>query len=216
MPRFQSAYRHHHSTEMALLWIISDIVGAVDRSSVTLLGLFDLNAAFDTVDHTILLDRLQIRFGVGGGVLEWIRTFLVGRTQQVLYIWVGCHPSVDWISAFRRVRFSSFSFSCCSLPSCSKSSTERQHTHTLMIRRCISVYQPPNHQLQLGSFRSASRRSTVGCRQTDSKWTPTKPIWFGSERASSCQRLTSMRSNCSWTWYRSPHLCRTWAWFSTI
>ena len=32
------------------------------------------------MDHTILLDRLRIRFGVGGGVLEWIRTF------QVLYM----------------------------------------------------------------------------------------------------------------------------------
>ena len=53
---------------------------------MTLLGLLDLSAAFDTVDHTILLDRLRIRFGVGGGVLGWIRTFLVGRTQQVLYM----------------------------------------------------------------------------------------------------------------------------------
>ena len=86
MPRFQSAYRRHHSTETALLRVISDIVGAVDRGSVTLLGLLDLSTAFDTVDHTILLDRLRIRFGVGGGVLEWIRTFLVGRTQQVLYM----------------------------------------------------------------------------------------------------------------------------------
>ena len=86
MPRFQSAYRRHHSTETALLRVISDIVGAVDRGCVTLLGLLDLSAAFDTVDHTILLDRLRIRFGVGGGVLGWIRTFLVGRTQQVLYM----------------------------------------------------------------------------------------------------------------------------------
>ena len=85
-----------------------------------------------------------------------------------------------------------------------------------MIRRCISVYQPPNHRSQLVSSRSALRRSTVGCSQTDSKWTLTKPSWFGSERASSCQRSTSMKSNCSWTRYRSPRLYRTWAWFSTI
>ena len=88
MPRFQSAYRRHHSTETAILRVISDIVSAVDRGSVTLLGLLDLSAASDTVDHTILLDRLRIRFGVGGGVLEWIRTFLVGRKQQVLYNFV--------------------------------------------------------------------------------------------------------------------------------
>ena len=65
---------------------------------------------------------------------------------------------------------SALSFSCCTLPSCSKSSTERGwwHTRTLMIRRCISVHQPLNHR-SLGSSRSASRRSTVGCGQTDSK-----------------------------------------------
>ena len=74
------------------------------------------------------------------------------------YIWVGCHSSVDWISAFRRVPFSALSFFCCTLPSCSKSSTEkgRQNTHTLMIHRCISVYQPPNYRSQLGSSRQFS------------------------------------------------------------
>ena len=86
MPRFQSAYRRHHSTETALLRVISDIVGAVDRGCVTLLCLLDLSAAFDTVDHTIFLDRLRIRFSVAGGVLRWIRTLLVGCTQQVLYM----------------------------------------------------------------------------------------------------------------------------------
>ena len=114
-----------HSTETALLRVISDILGAVDRGSVTLLGLLDLSAAFDTVDHTILLDRLRIRFGVGGGVLEWIRTFLVDRTQQVLYM--------GRLSSIGRLDFGvpqgSVSrpspFSCCTLPSCSKSSTER-------------------------------------------------------------------------------------------
>ena len=86
MPHFLSTYCRHHSTETVLLRVISDIVGAVDRGSVTLLGLLDLSAAFDTVDRTILLDRLRIRFSVGGGMLEWIRKFLVSRTQQVLYM----------------------------------------------------------------------------------------------------------------------------------
>ena len=67
------------------------------------------------------MDRLRIRFGVGGGVLEWIRTFLVGRTPAgAIYGSVVIHRS----TGFRRsAGFGSppLSFSCCTLPSCSKS-----------------------------------------------------------------------------------------------
>ena len=48
--------------------------------------MLDLSAAFDTVDHSILLDRLHVAFGIGGAALGWIRTFLPARTQQVLYL----------------------------------------------------------------------------------------------------------------------------------
>ena len=51
MPRLQSAYRRHHSTESALLRVLSDIFCAADRQHVTLLGLLDLSAALDCVDH---------------------------------------------------------------------------------------------------------------------------------------------------------------------
>ena len=53
---------------------------------VALLSLLDLSAAFDTVDHSILLDRLHVAFGIGGAALGCIRTFLTARTQQVLYL----------------------------------------------------------------------------------------------------------------------------------
>lgn len=44
----------------------------------------DLSAAFDTIDHTILLDRLNKRFGFEGVVLDWFRSFLCDRTQKVM------------------------------------------------------------------------------------------------------------------------------------
>ena len=57
LPELPSAYRKHRSTETATIKVMSDGYEAADAGSVTLLGLLDLSAAFDTVDHRILLDR---------------------------------------------------------------------------------------------------------------------------------------------------------------
>lgn len=85
MPKLQSAYRKHHSTETAVLRVLSDILTAIDKQQVTLLALLDLSAAFDCVDHDILLSRLQSTFGLGGVTLGWIRSFLTDRSQRVLF-----------------------------------------------------------------------------------------------------------------------------------
>ena len=77
----QSAYRQGHSTETALLKIFSDILDAA--AQVTLLGLLDLTAAFDTVDRDILLTRLQVSYGVSGSALAGIASFILHRSQSV-------------------------------------------------------------------------------------------------------------------------------------
>ena len=61
LPVRQSAYRRGHSTETAVLKVIYDIFDAADAapSKIKLLGMLDLSAAFDTVDHDILLARLH-------------------------------------------------------------------------------------------------------------------------------------------------------------
>ena len=81
----QSAYRACHSTKAALLRVMSDEFAAADQQRVTLLGLLDLRAAFDCVDHNILLLRLERVFGLSGQVLTWLRSFLTDRTQCVAY-----------------------------------------------------------------------------------------------------------------------------------
>ena len=55
----------------------------MDNQEITCLILLDLLAAFDTDDHTILLDRLEKTFRIKGTALKWVTSFLTGRTQQV-------------------------------------------------------------------------------------------------------------------------------------
>ena len=80
---FQSAYRIFHSTETTLLKIHNDLILAMDRGEVTSLILLDLSAAFDTVDHSILLTRFQNWFGLDGLSLAWFTSYLSSRSQAV-------------------------------------------------------------------------------------------------------------------------------------
>ena len=79
----QSAYKKFHSTETALLRVHNDIAIEIDNKSLIILLLLDFLAAFDTVDHQILLSRLRTRINIKGKVLEWFRSYLSGRTQFV-------------------------------------------------------------------------------------------------------------------------------------
>ena len=80
---FQSGYRANHSTEIALLRVFNDILRSIDQWKVTILVLLDLSAAFDTVDHNILLQRLHTRFGISGTALDWFKDYLANRRQRV-------------------------------------------------------------------------------------------------------------------------------------
>ena len=82
-PKLQSAYRRGHSTETALLKIHNDILIAMDRQHVILLVLLDLSAAFDTVEHSVLLSRLSNSFGIRDTALCWFRSYLSDRSQRV-------------------------------------------------------------------------------------------------------------------------------------
>ena len=80
----QSAYSQGHSTETALLKVCNDILLNIDQQQVTIMALLDLSAAFDTVHHTIFLDRLAKDFGIEGTSLAWMASYHSNRTQQVI------------------------------------------------------------------------------------------------------------------------------------
>uniref|UniRef100_A0A803TBL9 Reverse transcriptase domain-containing protein n=1 Tax=Anolis carolinensis TaxID=28377 RepID=A0A803TBL9_ANOCA len=79
---FQSGFRPGHGTETALVALVDDLRRELDRGSVSLLVLLDISAAFDTIDHGILLGRLS-GMGLGGTALQWLQSFLEGRSQMV-------------------------------------------------------------------------------------------------------------------------------------
>ena len=79
----QSAFKEHHSCETALVRVQNDILRSVDDNHCVILLLLDMSAAFDTVDHSILLKRLQSRYGISGSALAWFYSYLKDRTQFV-------------------------------------------------------------------------------------------------------------------------------------
>ena len=72
-------YRRGHSTETAALKIFSDIIDEIANGKFALLSLLDLTAAFDAVDHFILLLRLEITFNFSDVILQWICSYYHGH-----------------------------------------------------------------------------------------------------------------------------------------
>ena len=79
----RSAYRKRRSTETAFLRVVNDLFQASDSGCVSILSLLDLSAAFDTINHYILITRLCSTFGCSGTVRDWFISYLSYRSQSV-------------------------------------------------------------------------------------------------------------------------------------
>lgn len=90
LDKYQSGFRANHSTETALIKVINDIRLNTDKGRTSILVLLDLSAAFDTVDHGILLHRLEHWVGLSGMVLSWLRSYLQDRS---FYVSIGSFAS---------------------------------------------------------------------------------------------------------------------------
>ena len=90
----QHGYKANHSTETLLVKFLNDILVAVDKNRGVVVLLIDLSSAFDTVQHSILLNILRDSLHVSGTALNWFRSFLSGRTQAVVIDGV----TSDWLT----------------------------------------------------------------------------------------------------------------------
>ena len=169
IPKFQSGFRKHHSTESDTLRVISDIYSSIDNGKIALLALLDVSAAFDTVDHDILMDRLAQSFGLVGNVFDWLASFVTGRTYAVRFGGATPPPPRKVRSGIPRVQSS---VCCCTY--CTQLMS--QHSWNSWVSKCTSTPTTPNltisvlhRTLRRWRFASTlpSRQSAAGCRRID-------------------------------------------------
>ena len=92
---YQFGFRKHHSTSHAIITLVERVEKALDTGKVVVGVFLDLKKAFDTVNHTILLHKLE-KYGIQGIVLKWFSSYLSCRRQYVQYD--GCKSDVKQIT----------------------------------------------------------------------------------------------------------------------
>ena len=79
---FQSAYRKFHSTETALFKVNNDILKSLDQGIASVLVMLELTAAFDTIDHQTLLERLEQHLRSPVYLRDMLQMYTPGRTLR--------------------------------------------------------------------------------------------------------------------------------------
>ena len=87
--KYQFGFRKGYSTSLALLELLDTLYSHCDQREIVIGMYFDLTKAFDTVDHNILLYKLN-NYGVCGNLLNWFKSYLSNRQQ---FVSVGCSRS---------------------------------------------------------------------------------------------------------------------------
>ncbi len=93
LDKHQSAYRPHHSAETLLTNLTDHILKQMDDGNITAAVLLDMSSAFDTVEHDILIQRLQ-SVGIRGLALYWFKSYLSNRSQCVRVNEVTSDPTI--------------------------------------------------------------------------------------------------------------------------
>ena len=93
----ESAYRTNFSCETALVKLHNDILWSMEQQRITAIIAIDLSAAFDTVDHDILLDVLHNQFGIWETALAWYDSYLRPRSLKVNVSSAYSTPPYHWL-----------------------------------------------------------------------------------------------------------------------
>ena len=80
----QYGFRKDHSTESAVIELVDRLHNEIDKGETPFVVFIDLSKAFDTLDHEIMLSKLE-SYGITNTALSWFRNYLTNRTQYVAY-----------------------------------------------------------------------------------------------------------------------------------
>ena len=80
----QYGFRNEHSTSLAIIELIEEITCANDNKKSTIGVFIDLKKAFDTVNHSILIKKME-HYGIRGIASEWLHSYITNRQQYVSY-----------------------------------------------------------------------------------------------------------------------------------
>ena len=82
LSKSQYGFRSNRSTSMALVELLEKITNSIDDKKITVGVFIDLKKAFDTIDHKLLLKKMEF-YGIRGIVLKWVKSYLANRKQYV-------------------------------------------------------------------------------------------------------------------------------------
>ena len=209
----QSAYRKEHNVETALVRIQNDLLHAADRNCVSCLVLLDLSAVFDSVDHSILLQRLSSQIGLRGVALDWFASYLTARTQSVKVSDVMSQALTLHCGVPQGSLLDPTLFTVYTLPMRSaRSSADTTWTSTYMPMtrnwKFLFAFRTPSPP-SINS-RPVSMRLTPGWWQTGCAWTMRKPIF-----SSLALRLSSVKFHCPPSGLVMPTLCLV-LWYAAL
>ena len=82
--RHQYGFRKRYSTKLSLINLVNTLLQAIDKGEITLGIFIDFKKAFDTINHSILSEKLEY-YGIRGIVLQWFQNYLSNRSQVLCY-----------------------------------------------------------------------------------------------------------------------------------
>ena len=112
LSKHQYGFRKNRSTELAIIELVDKIAKGIDQGKYTLGIFLDLSKAFDTINHKILIKKLE-HYGIRGICLKWFKNYLEGRKQAVKYNTIKSDEMMTSSGVPVKGQYSDHCCSCC-------------------------------------------------------------------------------------------------------